>query len=244
MICDDSILRRIPVTVEPKQALFLDGIRHAVEIIDIAYSRLRKTLTGITLAPSISANLPKIAPHAFLDAWAMVDSVDRFRMLYRQMPGINFSSPTPDIEPLITVTKPFRDLRNVADHLAQRADFVVAHGGAALGTLTWLTGFKLDPPTIWFCTLRPGTIRTKPEFRKETIISTLDWPTDRICLSAGGFEGNLSIIRPHILRRVRHLEDQLKSEFEKLGLEDTPIANDMFLKQPYHLAPGQFSWQS
>jgi len=243
MICDDSILRRIPAAVDPKQALFVDGIRHAAEIMDLAYGRLRETLTGIALDPPTSANLQKIAPHAFLDAWAMVDSIDRFRMLYLQMPGIKFGPPTPGIEPLKTVTQPFRDLRNVADHLSQRADFVVAHGGAALGTLTWLTGFKLDPAAIWFCTLRPGTIRTKPEFRKEPIISTLDWPTGRICLSAGGFEGNLSTIRPHIERRVRHFEDQLKSSFKKLGLEDAPAANDVFLRQPYQLAPGQFPWQ-
>lgn len=38
----DSVLRQIPVNVVPKQALFLDGIRNAVEIMDVAYCRLRE----------------------------------------------------------------------------------------------------------------------------------------------------------------------------------------------------------
>lgn len=105
-------------------------------------------------------------------------------------------------------------------------------------------GFRLDPTTLWFCTLRPGTIRSKPEFRNEPILSAFDWPTDRICLSAGGFEGNLSAIRPHIERRVRHLEDQLKREFNRFGIADSPAASDVFLRQPYQIAPGQFPSQS
>ncbi|MGA8146388.1 MAG: hypothetical protein WB870_02295 [Gallionellaceae bacterium] len=243
MLSDDSILRRIPAALEPKQALFVDGIRHAVEIMELAYGRLKETLTNIALDPPTSADLRKVGPHAFLDAWAMVDAVDRFRMLYQQMPGIKFGPPVPGIEPLKTVTQPFRDLRNVADHLSQRADFVVARGGAALGTLTWLTGFKLDPPTIWFCTLRPGTIRSKPEFRKEPVFGAIDWPTDKICLNAGGYEGNLSAIRPHIERRVKHFEIKLKDEFERHGIADGPAANDVFMRQPYQLSPGQFPWK-
>jgi hypothetical protein len=239
MLNEDSVLRRIPTTIEPKQALFIDGIRHAVEMMDLAYSRLRENLSDFALNPPTSATLPKLAPYVFLDAWAMVDAIDRFRMLYSQMPGMSFNAPKLGTITLKEATKPFRELRNVADHLSQRADFVVSKGGAALGTLTWLTGFKMNPPTLWFCTLRPGTIHTKPEFRKEPIKTTIDWPTDQICLLAGGFEGNLSAIRPHIELRVRHLEDQLKSAFEKHGVTEHPIANDVFLRQPYQLAPGQ-----
>lgn len=241
MLSDDSILRRIPVTIEPKQALFIDGIRHAVEMIDLAYSRLRENLSNLALNPPKSGTLPKLVPYVFLDAWAMVDAIDRFRMLYSQMPGISFGESEPGIITLKDATKPFRELRNVADHLSQRADFVVSQGGAALGTLTWLTGFEINPPTLWFCTLRPGTIRTTPEFRKEPIKTTIDWPTDQICLLAGGFEGNLSTIRPHIELRVRHFENQLKSAFEKHGVTESPVASDVFLRQPYRLAPEQFS---
>ena len=37
MLSDDSPLRRVPAVLEQKQALFIDGIRHAVEIMELAY---------------------------------------------------------------------------------------------------------------------------------------------------------------------------------------------------------------
>ncbi len=67
MLGDDSILRRIPVAIEPKEALFRDGIRHAVEIMDLAYSRLREALPNVASDPPTSTILPKLVPHAFLD---------------------------------------------------------------------------------------------------------------------------------------------------------------------------------
>lgn len=243
MLSKDTILRRVPATIEPKQALFIDGIRHSVDIMNLAYERLRETLTHVATSEPNSIDLPSVATHAFLDAWAMVDAIDRFRMLYQQMPGITFGTPTPGIETLKSVTQPFRNLRNVADHLSTRADFVVSHGGAALGTLTWITGFNLAPVAVWSCTLRPGTIRVKPEHSKQPIHTTLDWPADQICLSAGGYEANLSSVRPHIERRVRHFEGELAAAFEKLGVTDGPVASDVLMKQPYELAPGQFPEQ-
>lgn len=243
MLNEDSILRQVPAAINPKQALFIDGIRHAVEIIDLAYGRLRDTLTRVALNPPSSSELSYISSHAFLDAWAIVDAIDRFRMLYLQMPGISFPPAKPGVVTLEEAIKSFRDLRNVADHLAQRADFVVSRGGAALGTLSWLTGFKIDPITAWYCTLRPGTVHAKPEFRKEPLVSTLDWPTDGITLVAGGYEGNLSSVRYHIEIRVKHFEEQLRKAFDEFNLADSPTASDVFTRQAYTPDPSQFKDQ-
>ena len=239
MLDKDSILRQVPAAINPKQALFIDGIRHAAEIIDLAYGRLCDTLTKTALNPPCSSDMPKISVHAFLDAWAMIDAIDRFRMLYQQMPGMSFSQPLEGVETLEEVLKPFRNLRNVADHLAQRADFVISRDGAALGTLSWLTGFKVDPVAAWYCTLRPGTLRKQPELRKEPFVSALDWPTDRVIIVAGGYEGNLSSVRPHIQVRIKHFECQLKKAFKKLNLHDSPTASDVFTRQAYSPDPSQ-----
>lgn len=241
MLEEDSILRQVPAAINPKQALFIDGIRHAVEIMSLAYGRLRDTLTETALNPPGSSGIPKVSTRAFLDAWAMIDAIDRFRMLYQQMPGISFSQPKEGAETLAAVLKPFRNLRNVADHIAQRADFVISRESAALGTLSWLTGFKVDPITAWYYTLRPGTLRKQPELRKEPLVSTLDWPTDRIIIVAGGYEGNLSSVRSHIQVRVKHFEGQLKKAFNKLNLQDSPAASDVFTRQACSLAPGQLT---
>ena len=229
----DSVLRQIPVNVDPKQALFLDGMRHAVEIMDVAYGRLREALTHLALHPPASNELPDIFARVFLDAWGFVDAVDRFRMLYAKMPGIKFGTAKVGIPPLREVIQEFRNLRNVADHLAQRADFVVSRNGAALGELSWLTGAQLQPEVIaWHCTLRPGTLRSVPPAQTDPIVSTLDWPTDSIRLSAGGYEANLSVVRTHIAVRIIHLEAQLQKVFQQPTQAQVPGLNDMFVRRP------------
>lgn len=240
MLASDSILRRLPPEVNPKQALFIDGIRHSVEIMDLAFTRLRATLTNIATADPEALNLPAASTHAFLDAWAMVDAIDRFRTLCKLMPNSIPGTLPPGTETLEAVTQPFRNLRNVADHLAERADYVVSKGGAALGTLTWFTGFQLEPPTGWICTLRPGTIRQSPEAAPGQITMTVDWPTDHIRLIAGEHEANLSSILPHIALRVRNLERSVYTSLERLEKLDAPFASDMLSKHPITVAPGQF----
>lgn len=229
----DSVLRRIPVNLVPKQALFLDGMRHAVEILDVTYGRLREALTHLALNPPAQSDIPDIFAHVFIDAWGFVDAVDRFRMLYTQMPDMKAGNAKDGIPPLREVTQVFRDLRNVSDHLAQRADFVISRNGGDWGELSWLTGAQLQPKEIaWHCTLRPGTHQTNPSMQTDSIISTLDWPTDSIRLSVGEYEGNLSEIRKHIALRIRHLEAQLEPVFQQPTQEKVSIFNDMYARRP------------
>lgn len=229
----DSVLRQIPVNIDPKQTLFLDGIRHAVEIMDVAYDRLTDALTNLALHPPVSNELPTLSAHVFLDAWSFVDAVNRFYMMYTQMPGIQFGNVKDGIPTLREVTQEFRDLRSVVDHIAQSADIVISRNGAALGELTWLTGAQVQPDVIaWHCTLRPGTLHSVPPTQTEPIVTTLDWPTDSIRLSAGGFEGNLSAVRKHIAVRMNHLEVQLQRVFQQQAQAQVPIINDMFARRP------------
>lgn len=229
----DSVLKRIPVNVPPKQALFLDGIRQAVEIMDVTYGRLRDALTHLALNPPAQNEIPDVFAHVFIDAWGFVDAIDRFRMMYTQMPGIKFGNAKDGIPPLREVTQEFRKLRNIADHLASTADHIISRNGAAWGELTWLTGAQLQPELIaWHCTLRPGTLQTTPPEQTDPIISTLDWPTDSIRLSAGEHEGNLSEIRKHIAVRIRHLEAQLNPVFQQPNQAQVPIINDMYARRP------------
>lgn len=229
----DSPLKKIPVNIEPKQAFFLDGIRHAIEIMDVAYGRLRDSLTHMALNPPASEELQDISAHVFLDAWGFVDALDRFRMLYMKFPGMKPRTEKVSIPSLLEATQEFRNLRNVADHLAQRAEFVVSRNGAALGELSWLTGAQLIPKVIaWHCTLRPGTLRSIPTMQTDPIISTLDWPTDSIRLSAGGHEGNLSAVRAHIAVRVRHLEAQLQRVFQAPTQMHVDVISDVFSRRP------------
>jgi len=228
----DSVLRRIPINFERKKAFFLDGIRHAVEILDVTYSRLRDALTHLALNPPASNDIPDVFAHVFIDAWGFVDAVDRFSMMYTEMPSIKFGNAKGGIPPLREFTQEFRKLRNITDHLASKADYVISRNGGAWGELTWLTGAQLQPELIaWHCTLRPGTLQTKPSMQTDPIMSTLDWPTDSIRLCAGEYEGNLSEIRKHIAVRVRHLEAQLKPAFQQPAQAQVPIINDAYMRR-------------
>ena len=40
----NSPFRHLPVNLDSRQTLFLDGIRYSIEMIDIAYTRIRQTL--------------------------------------------------------------------------------------------------------------------------------------------------------------------------------------------------------
>ena len=200
--------------------------------MDVAYGRLRDALTDLALNPPAPYKLPEISAHVFLDAWGFVDAVDRFRMLYTKMPGMKLGASKVGLPPLLEATQEFRNLRNVADHLAQRADLVISKNGAALGELSWLTGAQLEPEVIaWHCTIRPGTLRATQPTQTDPIVSTLDWPTDSIRLSAGGYEGNLSGVRAHVAVRIRHLEAQLQRAFQQPTQAEVPVLNDMFARR-------------
>lgn len=129
----ESVLRRIPVNFEGKKAFFLDGIRHAVEILDVTYSRLRDALTHLALNPPASNDIPDIFARVFIDAWGFVDAVNRFSMMYTQMPGIKFGNAKGSIPPLREFTQKFRKLRNIMDHLASKADYVISRNGGGPG---------------------------------------------------------------------------------------------------------------
>lgn len=225
----DSPLRRVPANVQPKHAIFLDGIRHAVEIMDVGYRRLRGALAQLALHPPRPEDFPLITAGIFLDAWAVVDAIDKFRQLYMGYPGMKSWNTSDQVQPLPEVLQTFRALRNVGDHLSQMSDRVLAKDGAALGELTWLTGTHLLPDVVaWHCVLRPGTLRSMPKLATAPIHSTLDWPTDYVCLTAGGQQGNLSTVRTHIAGRIKHLESQLSELFARPAQGKVPVMNDFF----------------
>ena len=153
MITSDSILRQLPPGLNRKQAFFFDGIRHAAEIVWFAYSRLQSTLTDLAFERVAPIDYAPVFTSAFLDAWAIVDSIDRLRSLLNLVPVPK--APRSESDPLSfdVVTADLRNLRNVADHLAQRADYVLANKTAALGVLSWVTILDSELPKIVSCTI-------------------------------------------------------------------------------------------
>jgi len=227
----DSPLRRIPANLEPKLTIFLDGLRYTVEFLDIAYGRIYETLTQMALHTS-SVEIPSHFANVFMDAWAFVYSVNRFRTMYMQMPGIKFDDPKPGIPTFNEITQDFRKLRRTADNLVSASDSIVETEGSALGELNWLTGVELEPElAAWHCTMRPGTLHKEPSQSHAPFSSTMGWPTDGIRLALGENEANLSAVRHHIALRIRNLELQLDNAFTKQEQFGVPVFNDFFAKR-------------
>jgi len=232
----DSVLKRIPSNLDPTAALFLDGIRYAVEFMDVTFERLRNSLTDLASNPPESNELSRIIAHVFLDAWGFIEAVDRFHALYTHFPGMKRDESKTLVPSLGDATLEFRNLCKFARDLPGNAESLVSQSGAVLGELSWLTIAKLEPEVVaWHCLLHRGTLLTAPQIGSDPAIGILEWPTFAIKLSAGGHEANLSEVRKHIGLRVKHLEAQLPSVFDQQTQAGVPVMNEFFARRPVKL---------
>lgn len=75
MLTENSPLLNLPVNMDPKQAVFIDGIRHAAQIIEMAYSRICDSLTKLSFESSTGKHKAEYT-HVLLDVWAFIDTTD------------------------------------------------------------------------------------------------------------------------------------------------------------------------
>lgn len=221
--------------------VFLDGIRHASEIAWLAYFRLEATLTWIVDNVEGSSPNSQAYTAAFMDAWAVVDSIDRFRMLWKMFPGmVHTDGSNPEDKSFEEISSPVRNLRNVTDHLAQRADYVAASGNPVLGLLTWIT-YPRDTNNYGFsCVLAPGT-RANVNW---TLVNPANGGffssakrTGVIHLAAGEHRANLSAVIPEMHSRVLQLEAGLEEQLRKHGLEGKQAGGDHFMALRFDAGP-------
>tara|TARA_R100000656_G_scaffold73382_1_gene54634 strand:- start:1218 stop:1919 length:702 start_codon:yes stop_codon:yes gene_type:complete len=201
MISVDSPLKKLSARTDRKQAMIFDGIRHSAQIANLAYLRLRETLTVLALNELSRDEFDAHITAAFLDAWAFVDSVDRFKSLWQLTKSKNSKDKELELE-----LQSIRDLRNVTDHLAQRIDYVVSNRNAALGSLSWITITNADSCEGLVCAIVPGTLRNNKleiQYPKE---ESFEIPTGRIFLDAGEYSACLCDVLVHIESRIRKLE--------------------------------------
>ncbi|RRH80806.1 hypothetical protein EH244_29900 [Variovorax beijingensis] len=229
MIKYESPLRRLPPGIDRTQVLILDGIRHAAEIATLAYARLNACLTEIALGqPEQTENEQHAArvTGAYLDAWAIVDSIDRMRALVRLLPADEESSiKRAEQEGQL---QGIRNLRNVADHLAQRLDYVAAHDSTALGMLAWFTLISADKGRS--CLLLPGSFAGRVAAAVPNPAGKeFHPPTDFIELSAGEHSASLSGAMRIAQSQVESVERGIGRLVEQHGLHGKHMGADATL---------------
>jgi hypothetical protein len=228
MISADSVLRNLPSGLDRKQALFFDGIRHAAEIAEFSYRRLQETLATIATENHQTSERAPLFTAAFVDAWAIVDSLDRFRSLWQLLPVPGYSSRREAVESsFLALSQPVRDLRNVADHLAQRADYVVAKNGSALGILSWVTIPNGEALRALSCAIIPGTVQKHRAKIPLPMGKIVELPSDLIELKAGEHSVCLSEQLPRVRAIIEILENSLDKEFRSKGVRDQCANTDV-----------------
>jgi len=214
--------------MHPRQAFFLDGLRHAFEIAELAFGRLAAGLPALLDAQSKSALPESFAPY-YLDAWAFVDAVDRLQALWKLQPGVE-GIPEPFSPARIENDfKDIRKIRNVSDHLAQKAEQIVSLKGSALGELSWVTVYSLEPPVMKSAFIRPG-------FLPASINLQLNIPKEKlhiygsvanILLKAANHVADLSFAHSRLVSLAHFAESSLDSMFAKSTVSK-PFETDMF----------------
>ena len=224
----DSPFLNLPVNLDRRQAFYLDGIRHAFEIADFSFSRLTNGLSDLGKNYS-EANRPSGYACYYLDAWAFVDALDRLLALWKLQPEAK-TIPNPwNPDKLKESMKNIRNIRNVSDHLAQRADQIISSNSTALGELSWITVLSTDPPEMKSCFIRPGFLSSSVKFSinipKENIF--VKNAAGNILLKAHTYTANLSDAYQQVIGLAEYAEGSLKSSF-KASSSSSTIGGDLF----------------
>ena len=120
IIAEDSPLRRIPMVIEPRQASCFEGIRLTAEMIDSAYQRLVTNLIRFSFNPCAQELASIGTATLFLDAWSVVDCLNRLRTILAKTP--KFKKTLPPLQIYERATKSVVGIRNIVQHLGEEID--------------------------------------------------------------------------------------------------------------------------
>lgn len=235
IIADNSPLRRFSFR-DRTQSLFFDGIRYSIDMVDVSYNRLQKTLTDIAVKRDIE-RIKMVT--AFSDAWSIVDSVYRLRSLLCQTPKLKQHSPYLKI--FQQKTQDFEAPRHIIQHLNGIHKVVNNSDLHILGTLSWFTVLDNQTQEGRTCVIGAGTLpQSKFNYHLVNPCGKLvQLPTDLITLKVIGKKDDkknspvgihsvsLSDVMQEVEKLTRGLESDLVNKF-KVGHCVTMEGSDLF----------------
>lgn len=232
----DSPLRNLPLVLNPRQVLLLDGIRYSAEMADIAYSRLFDTLTYVSKNHNSNEFDFRVFPHSFLDAWSVIDSVNRLRTLLvnltgykkilkeesknRTTDGIKNEVVANGNDEIITLkiffeeTKKVQLLRNMVQHLEGRLDHVLSLQKTIWGSLDWVYVDERDEELCHVFKLVAGSITKIKEDYINPTGDIFHSRLDRITLCAHDLDICLTSLLKMVEKSIRNIEEQIQPQFE------------------------------
>lgn len=211
LIAKESPLRRLPSQLERRQRIVLDGIRLSVEMAELALGRLCGTLLDID-PKKTAGGLPGFAG-PFIDAWSVIDAVNRLRSLVLMIPG---TKDHPDVRGFLEATDTVRELRNDVQHLNARVDGLASQKLPAWGVISWVTLHDDTPVRARSHVLVAGSVATSSHYLENPVGQQIRSPIDLVKLNAHGRSIDLGRTLSSVAGLVELLERQLKEQFGDL----------------------------
>ncbi len=214
MLAPDSPLRRIPAALDRRQAMFIDGIRYSVEMIDLAYVRLCDSLFRIASQfenDKSQSDLPATFAAPFIDAWSIVDSIHRLRELLEQLPNAKRSK-SPPYNLFRRKTALVTELRNIIQHLRKDLTIFAENDWPAYGVLDWLSVIDPQQGIVKACVMVSGKVRSGSFPVRNPVGLTIQGSIDHVTLQCKQERLGLSDAVRAIEPIVRGLEDSLRSQ--------------------------------
>jgi hypothetical protein len=152
----NSPLHRLPAGLHRRQKLMLDGISISIDMATMSYARLQNSLLAYSQravqeppSPLVLANL------AMMDAWMIIDAVNRLRVLVEATRGLKRG---PAVESFYRSVEDVETLRNAVQHLPGEVAELEKNGRPLWGTLSWVYRESPAATKIAILLLVPGTI--------------------------------------------------------------------------------------
>ena len=178
-------------------------------MIDITNENLKNDVSVITLHTS-----------AFLDAWSIVDSVNRFRILIQQLP--NLKKRDFNIDSFIRNTASILKLRNGVQHLPGEIQNLIQKNLTVWGTLSWFTIISVQEQSGRICVLGAGTFKQHLSMLKIPVGKTIQLPVDCVVLSAYGYDLEITSTIDRVFKLFGDFERSLAPQIES----HTPAGTD------------------
>jgi hypothetical protein len=215
IIESESPLRRLPSQLNPRQILFLDGIRYSIEMADLAFMRLKQTLFQLSSVYD-KKDLNHLAfVSAIQDGWSIIDYVHRLRRLLKQCPGIKQKSPGMIL--FFKATEAVESLRNIVQHLETEIYNFINNNFAIWGEIIWIYVPNPSINLVHSCSIIAGTLFRNMNFQMINLAGkSLLPPIDLITLIAAGNNICLSDVMEKIETLTKKIEDTMREQFKEL----------------------------
>ena len=160
------------------------------------YSRLHHAVTQYsqTISQNRNKSMSDIQKLILLDAWSLVDIINRLRVLVRKTPGLKQNA---FVESFLRATENLEELRNFVQHLDGEVVSVAETGWPIWGSLSWVwvSPEMQEKGTVATMVIVPGRLaKSGGHPLVNPAGKEIRLPVDHISLSAAGTMVNLSEI--------------------------------------------------